>query len=166
MKIDKSNVYDHAWRYFELHATQRISLIRYYIIVLSLYVTSAGYLVTKFSLKSCTEEIGVIFFSVILVFLTIIFWFLDNRNRRLIQLAEKSLRSQERSSNLESEHRIFIREQRISRCSIRHTHCFRALFILAIISAVVISLYSSWHICKTPTERSSQPYTQTITHKI
>lgn len=166
MTNDKSSIYDHAWRYFELHATQRISLIRYYIIVLSLYVTGAGYLVAKFSLESCTEEIGVIFFSAIFIVLTIIFWFLDNRNRRLIHLAEKSLRSHERSSKLEPEHKIFIREQKISRCSIRHTHCFRALFILAIISAVVILLYSSWHICKTPTERSSQPNTQTITKKI
>ncbi len=147
MTENKENKYDYAWRYFQLHAAQRISLIRYYIVVLSIYITGSGYFLVKFSLASHTEEIGLIFFSIFFILLTIIFWLLDNRNRTLIHLAENSLRSYEKNCEFEREHKIFIREKSSSQCSIRHTCCFKALFILAILSATFILVYSSLMIC-------------------
>jgi hypothetical protein len=152
---NNENPSNHAWRYFELHACQRISLIRYFVIVLSLYVTGSGYLIAKFKDKSCMEEEGVIFFSMIFIIISIIFWWLDNRNRKLIHIAEDSLREYEQDSNLKDIHKIFFREKNSSSCTIRHTFCFRALFIIAILSACIIGYYSWNHMSSLTTQAAT-----------
>ena len=139
---------DHAWKYFELHANQRISLIRFFIILLSLYVTGSAYLIAKINDKGCIEEYGVIFFSIGFFFITIIFWFLDSRNRKLIHIAECSLRKYEEDNIIQYRHKIFNREKDTSCYSIRHTHCFRALFVIAIISTFIIACFAWHHICR------------------
>lgn len=141
---NNENSSNHAWRYFELHAGQRISLIRYFVIVLSLYVTGSSYLIAKFSDNGCMEEYSVIIFSGIFILITIIFWLLDNRSRKLIHIAERSLRRYEREGKEDYTHKIFISEKKSACCTIRHTHCFRALFIIAILSALLIA-YCSWN---------------------
>lgn len=143
-KKEDNNDHDHSWRYFELHAGQRISLIRYYVIILSLYVTGAGYLVAKLEDVSCIQEKGIIFLSLFFIFITLIFWFLDNRNRNLIHMAEDSLRNIEEGNNSPPIQKIFTREKESSGCSIRHTHCFWTLFGGSIAAAILITFYS-WH---------------------
>lgn len=143
---NNSSTRELAWKYFELHANQRISLIRFYIFILSFYVTGSSYLVAKFNDNSCVEEYGVVFFSVIFIIISVLFWKLDQRNMNLIHIAEKSLRKFERDTeNLAYTHKIFIREKNTAHTQYRHTFCFNVLFTLAIISALIILVYSWDH---------------------
>lgn len=148
--LDKPS-YHHAWRYFELHANQRISLFRNFVVLLSLYVTGAGFLLVKFHYKhapqSNIEESGLVILSIIFILVTIIFWFLDKRNKDLIHFAENSLIEHEKYCTMDDTHKIFLKEKNSSQCAIRHTLCFRALYIISIISALAIAMWSICHGC-------------------
>lgn len=63
MNSNDSNDKNFAWEYFELHANQRISLFRFYILIFSLYISTKGYLIMQFDKSSCSEEIIAIFLS-------------------------------------------------------------------------------------------------------
>ncbi len=160
---DKTNVkddrlvFEHGWRYFELHANQRISLFRYYIIFFSLYVTGVGFLLIKSSNLPCkTENEFITIASIIFILITIIFWLLDCRNRKLIHIAEASLRKFEDVHSLNLSFKIFTKEKKVSSNTwIRHTCCFSALFIIAIGSACSLSWYSFNHIPNTCKESIS-----------
>lgn len=162
-KNDTLNSSDHAWRYFDLHACQRISLFRYYVILLSLYVTGSGFLFAKFNENTCLEEWGVIFFSIIFILITIVFWCLDGRNRKLIHLAEKSLRKHERVNCSEYTHRIFIREKNTPWLT-KHTFCFRTLYVIAIGSALII-MWCSWKHIEPPLNENRNQTTQIYLYK-
>jgi hypothetical protein len=145
---------DHAWRYFELHANQRISLFRYYVVIFSLYITGIGFMLIRFDhlvrssgKASSVEEIFVIIFSAIFMIITLIFFHLDQRNRDLIHLSEDALVQLENNFNFTDEIKIFNREKVSSdNCSCyKHTKCFNSFFLLSIISAVFIIGFSFCH---------------------
>jgi hypothetical protein len=133
---------DHAWRYFELHANQRISLIRYYIIFYSLYLSGCGYLFVQhdwiINHSTIIKPLSFVF-----IIITVIFYILDNRNRTLIHIAEKSLRELEKEMGYQNPYNIFTVENEPSSQgkTVGHTDCFRALFILGTITAMIIMLY-------------------------
>ncbi len=81
----------HAWDYFALHATQRISLFGKYIVIFVLFVSSSGFLVTRFSYRPMIDEISEIILCLIFLILTFIFYKIDYRNRSFIKLAENDL---------------------------------------------------------------------------
>lgn len=139
----------HAWNYFQLHASQRISLIKLFIILLSAYITASGYLIIRINQSSNIEELSLMFISAIFIAVTVIFFLLDRRNRKLIHIAEDSLRELEKlhlKNTGDDVHQIFIREKYFSDncCSPRHTSCFSALFLIAIASSLFIYFYA-WH---------------------
>lgn len=79
---------EHAWRYFELHAQQRINVFNFYIAITGLLAAGIG-----FSLQQggkyyylCT------LLGIFMTFISIIFWKLDARVSTLIKKAEKALR--------------------------------------------------------------------------
>lgn len=83
---------DHAWGYFSLHADQRISVFKMYLAIFALFITSSGFMVSRFPSATIAEEIIEIGMAMVFIFLTIIFYLLDKRNRCLIKMAEESLR--------------------------------------------------------------------------
>ncbi len=154
--------FDHAWKYFELHANQRITLFRFYIIFLSLFTTGMIFLIIRFPLESIVHECSAIFISLFFIAATIIFWFLDTRNKNLIHHAEEALRKLEdnhfykcdkdtKADNLQckeiNKFALFNIENTKTKenCDLlRHTFCFRAIYTLAIIMAccfIGFSLY-------------------------
>lgn len=140
----------YSWCYFELHANQRISLFRNFVFILTVYITGIGFLIVKFhDTSSWIEEISAIALSVVFIFVTIIFWFLDTRNKNLIHIAEDSLKIFEDKigSHPKSTHTIFQREMNEYRCELRHTLCFRILFGIAITAAIFVIFFSLTHIC-------------------
>jgi len=136
--------FDHAWKYFELHATQRISLIRYFIAFFSLYVTAAGYMLIKFCQPDILEELAVLTLSIIFILLTIIFKLLDARNRDLIHLAEESLRKIEEKNKFDEAECIFKKEmeQTYRNDPVRHSRCFKWIFHIACITSWLLLLFS------------------------
>lgn len=149
----KNLKFENAWKYFEIHASQRISLFRYYIIFLSLYVTVSGYFIIKFDKASNDEEIIVILFSIIFILISIVFWLIDARNRNLIKYAEKSLTQFEKENKWHISHKIFNKEKKMSsKCLFKHTFCFRIIFSMAIISSIIIIGYSFFHITLSTTK--------------
>lgn len=144
IKKQKPDPFDHAWKYFELHANQRISLIRYFVILFSLYITTIGYLLIRFCHSGLTEELTTIIFSMVFIALTWIFKCLDARNRDLIHLAEEALRKSEAKHNFEENDCIFTKEMEYTykNNSIRHTQCFLRIFQIACITSWFILLFS------------------------
>ena len=80
---------EHAWNYFQLHASQRMSVFNFFVVMSALFTTA---LATSFTEKFNYPAIGVIL-GVGLVVIAFIFWKLDQRIRFLIKLAEKALRT-------------------------------------------------------------------------
>lgn len=150
-------VFEHLWRYFELHANQRIALFRYYLVFFSLYVTGTGFLLSKNNLNRNTEMDFIMAVSFVFVLITIIFILLDARNRELIHIAEASLQHYE-NKNFEDQHKIFNREKCINdNCScfhvlnkakkgcVRHTFCIRFIYSISALSAMALFLYALFH---------------------
>lgn len=131
---------NYAWRYFELHANQRISLIRYYIALYSLYISACGYIFVSPSLMSITGTKIIMSLSIIFMLLTFMFYLLDHRNRALIHFAEDSLRQYENEMGFHEPHNIFTIEKRDADSSnkFRHTDCFNMLFLIGVSTAIII----------------------------
>jgi hypothetical protein len=138
-------VFEHGWKYFELHANQRISLFRYYIIFFSLYVSGVGFLLTKCDLPPNVINYFIVTISIIFILVTLIFWVLDCRNRKLIYIAEKSLCNFEEKQFQNPEQQIFtMKKKEDTNYSgfFSHTNSFKCLYIITIISAFILICYS------------------------
>lgn len=75
---------DLAWKYFQMHAQQRISYFNYFVIFSTILSTC---LLTTFQKDFQVPFIG-IFISLIQMLLSIIFWKIDGRNKFLTKHAE------------------------------------------------------------------------------
>lgn len=89
--MDKENR-DYAWKYFSLHADQRLKTFHFFV-VLSALISGA----TLTIVKSADNIAYAIPMTYILSFLAFIFWKLDQRNRGLIKHAEDALKSIEKT---------------------------------------------------------------------
>ena len=78
---------EHAWRYFELHANQRISIFNYFLVVSG--AIAAG-LATTLQGTPRFASLGILLGG-LLVLVSFVFWKLDQRSSFLIKLAEASL---------------------------------------------------------------------------
>jgi len=105
-----------AWDYFQTHAGQRLTTFNFYL-TLSTAVTTALFL--TFQERYRSPFVGIIL-SLLLVFFSLVFYQLDNRNRTLIKLAEDALKFFEGESGLPDEggkpHRakVFTREESVT----------------------------------------------------
>lgn len=78
---------DHAWRYFELHAQQRMTVFNYFLAISGLVSAGVGVCLqqgTKFSFLASL-------LGVFLIMVSFIFWKLDQRVSKMIKLAESAL---------------------------------------------------------------------------
>lgn len=88
MQNINQNQFDHSWKYFEIHANQRMQMFNYYIAVTS--ALSAGLGATFQDGNTCY---GLrIILGLLLIFVSFIFWKLDSRTSFLIKLAEVRLK--------------------------------------------------------------------------
>lgn len=78
---------DHAWRYFELHANQRMAVFNFFLVLASL--VSAGLAAAV----QGSERLGVlgIVLGILLALVSFVFWKLDQRASFLIKHAESAL---------------------------------------------------------------------------
>lgn len=142
---------DHAWKYFEFHANQRIVLLRFYIAILVFYSGAVGFLFIRFYQPGPLAEIAVIFLSIAFIILTIMFQLLDARNCQLFGYAKKALMSIE--SNFSPQNKalkIFTLEKvecDNGQSKTTHKMCFTAIYWLAYGTCIVAILVSIVSCC-------------------
>ena len=96
---------EHAWRYFELHAGQRLTLFNYFLVVSG--AIAAGLAATLQGTQRFAA-VGVVL-GLLLVLVSFIFWKLDQRSSFLVKHAESALAKTEQAFS-ETEARLFARE--------------------------------------------------------
>lgn len=77
---------DHAWKYFSLHAEQRLKTFNFYLILCT--VVAGGVLATMKDAKDPRIAVPV---ALLLPFLSVVFWKLDTRNRQLIDHGQRAI---------------------------------------------------------------------------
>lgn len=139
----------HLWDYFELHANQRITLFRYYTIILALFVTSAGVVLIRYHQQPTLDEAVGIVLSIVFLILTLSFYLIDRRNRQLIHYAETAMRELENEcvdkNFFNKEFCIFTIENRDTENGnnhFGHTHCFKMIYWTSAVAAISLLLFS------------------------
>lgn len=85
--INNQRAFDHAWRYFELHAQQRITVFNFFLAISGLVSAGVGVCLqqgTRFSILASL-------LGVFLILVSFIFWKLDQRVSEMIRLAESAI---------------------------------------------------------------------------
>ena len=96
-RIASEQAVEHAWKYFELHSNQRITMFNYYLFIMAGLATAIG--VTLQTSKNFAY-IGVLL-CIIAVIVSIIFWKLDQRTSFLIKQSEDVFKRLERNSAID-----------------------------------------------------------------
>lgn len=143
---------EYAWKYFQLHASQRMSSFNY-------FVTTATFLTASLVAVIKTNYLGdrlSMFLGVGLCVVSFIFWKLDQRTRHLIWLAEaalKKLEEQWSEDSLKSGICLFTCEEMATKekqkkstiplftWHLSYSHCFSSVYVIfAIVGFVGIVL--------------------------
>jgi hypothetical protein len=93
MESNMQHSMDHAWKYFEIHAQQRISVFNFYLATTGLVAAGIGVCLQQgggFSLLASG-------LSIFLTFVSFLFWKLDQRVSLLIKRSERALAEIEKS---------------------------------------------------------------------
>jgi hypothetical protein len=80
-------VLTHAWRYFELHANQRMSIFNFFLVLSGVISTGLAASIQGSAYLGC---VGV-FLGILLTLVSFVFWKLDQRVSFLIKHAENAL---------------------------------------------------------------------------
>lgn len=174
MDISKNKTefeYERMWQYFVYHASQRLIVFRFFIVLAGVIISGLITLFVKFSKITQTvaaasyerssafinvqpfdvskDEILLILFSLSLLLLihTIIFWVLDYRNTTIIELTKKEIIDFENKNDLE--HKFFnkIEDDTIKSNRIRFKHCFYLVFIVFVLVSCIGLVWSICNLC-------------------
>lgn len=99
---------EHLWKYFEIHSTQRMSLINYYFFISGAMLSGLGV-----ALQSSNNRFAILgcLISILVILTTFVFWKLDQRTSYLIKFVEKRLVEYEKKFITHKELRIFAQEE-------------------------------------------------------
>ena len=78
---------EYAWKYFELHADQRLKAFHFFIIFATLLIGAFATLVQRSGL-----HVAYVLLPLALVFLSFVFWKLEERTRMLVRNGEDALK--------------------------------------------------------------------------
>jgi hypothetical protein len=105
--IGEKDELDHAWRYFQLHATQRITVFNFYVAASGLVIAGLIY-----SLRGGEETaLYSVIAGIALFLLSFVFSKMDKRVKEMIKSSEKTISRIEASSIEEPKHRVMTMEQ-------------------------------------------------------
>ena len=96
-KIHSEQAVEHAWKYFEIHSNQRITMFNYFLFIIAGLGTAIG---VSFQSASTFAYIG-IFLSIFLSITSFVFWKLDQRTSFLIKQSEEVFKKLERNSSID-----------------------------------------------------------------
>lgn len=133
---------DHAWRYFELHAQQRMTVFNFYLAISGL--TAAGIGVSL----QYGSEFSIVTFMLgnFLSLISFIFWKLDQRVSELIKRSERALSELEKVSSIK--YAILFLEEGTDPKSMSYGllstwtygRCFRVSFVTVALSGLVFAM--------------------------
>lgn len=148
--LQKDQILEHAWKYFEIHSQQRITIFNYFLIVMA--GCGAGFgLILQSSQKLSVLAILLSFFIIIV---SCIFWKLDQRTSFMVKNSEKVLKNLEKEfdprfhifESEDLEFASFNQSKNIFTMLITYGSLFRIIFVLTILTGVVSSIFSIlWH---------------------
>jgi hypothetical protein len=107
---------DYAWKYFELHADQRLKTFHFFIVLATAVTGAFGLL-----LRNGTQHKWMIVLGVLLILLAFVFWKLDRRTRQLVKNAEAALKYLDAQHGLSDQDglphplRLFARDESLTR---------------------------------------------------
>lgn len=135
-----------AWDYFALHASQRMTVFNFYIVLSALTTTSY---VASFDSHSDLAPLRIALATLLCLF-AFVFWKLDERTRRLVKIGEEALKHFEGVSPADDFAKVFTREEAETsmKRSIRggwnlwhrllsYSDCFRLIFAVFFLAGVV-----------------------------
>lgn len=137
-------IFEHLWKYFEIHGTQRMSLFRYYIFFFTLFITSSGFMFIRFPYERILHEEAAIVLSIVFIFITLVFHLLDQRIGKFTHNAINGLKIFEKSTFLnEKKYHIFSSEGTTG--GLKHSADFLMIYILGYFLCsllIITSLFS------------------------
>jgi len=104
---EHSQLRKQAWDYFTVHASQRMTIFNFYIVLSSVVATS---FFASFKSDSNLQSARPIL-AALLCFFAFIFWKLDQRNKVLIKNAERALKFFEQRDPVDSIAKVFTQEE-------------------------------------------------------
>ncbi|KTC08375.1 hypothetical protein AO387_25485 [Pseudomonas syringae ICMP 11168] len=127
---------EHAWKYFELHAQQRMTVFNFFLAISGLTAAGIGAGLqqgSKFSALVCL-------LGCFLFFIAFLFWKLDQRASLMIKASENAIIALEQAA-VTKEASIFSNEQQLSKsfgltAAWSYGRCFRTCFILVALSGL------------------------------
>jgi hypothetical protein len=139
---------NHAWKYFELHANQRMSLFNFFILLSGLIAAAWGAAMTA---ETPLSAIGAVM-GTLLAFSSIIFWKIDERNSFLIKHAEETLGRAECSLFDEGDCLFKSEPAKTNPCreglllsrQWSHRNSFQVVFFVMGATGILGALYSIW----------------------
>jgi hypothetical protein len=87
MKTNNEMVFEHLWKYFEIHAQQRMAVFNYYIVIAGATLTGIGFCLQQGAGYNYMTS----FLSFFLMLSSFLFWKLDDRVSTLIKEVEFAL---------------------------------------------------------------------------
>ncbi len=140
MTQNEQKALNHGWRWFEYHANQRLTMIRFYLIAIGVIGTA------YFTSLIKGYPFGSLLIAIFGAFASFSFYRLDQRVSNLIKLGEAVLDKEEK--NLEE--LLHYNEIRIIKNAEKKEHkylgsyskIFRAIFVCMIALFIIASLYS------------------------
>lgn len=103
---NNNSLQEHMWKYFEIHAQQRISIFNFYLAITGLIATGMGI---------CLQQGGKITYMIpllglFLILSSFIFWKLDQRTSFLVKQAESAMIEFEKNLPLE-QYKLFTKDK-------------------------------------------------------
>lgn len=149
---------DHAWRYFGLHAQQRISVFNFFVVLSGILATGIG--AGLQAGKHMTPVVLIL--GLLLALFSFVFYRLDGRGAELVKLAEAALMAGENTCMPEFA-RIVVKEanQRALSSSQPRTwtfgRSFRLIFWVMGTAGIIVSSYALFRIITENGVNSPQP---------
>ncbi|WP_302463602.1 RipA family octameric membrane protein [Hafnia paralvei] len=141
MTEQSNSANEHIWRYFELHAQQRMTVFNFYIAITGLLAAGIGFTLQQGGHYIIFSSLMGIFIS----FISFVFWKLDARVSMLIKNSELALKELE-DKLPNPQYRIITKdincnETNTSLMSIwTYGRCFRMAFLIVGISGIVLAI--------------------------
>jgi hypothetical protein len=160
-----------AWDYFTVHASQRIAIFNFYVVLSSVTLTTYF---ASFKSDSNLQSARPVLAGLLCLF-AFIFWKLDSRNKFMIKNSEEALKYFEREDPDPDVAKVFTNEeketnarklkgwQRIKfwRAHLSYSDCFNIIFLLFFVVGLV-GLFSSF--CHCGFDKLQQTQTQDMQH--
>ena len=132
---------EHIWRYFELHAQQRMTVFNFYIAITGLLAAGIGFTLQQGGHYIIFTSLMGIFIS----FISFVFWKLDARVSMLIKNAELALKEFENKIP-NQQYRIITKDIDCNEINTSlmstwtYGRCFRMTFLIVAISGIALAI--------------------------